>query len=227
MGFDICHLNLHKTFSTPHGGGGPGAGPVGVRDFLVPYLPRPTIERSNGGSFYLDWDRPRSIGKLHSFFGNFGMLVRATAYILALGADGLRENTQNAVLNANYLKSRLRDAFLLPYTDPSLHEFVLSGNRQKEAGVRTTDIAKRLLDYGFYAPTVYFPLIVDEAIMIEPTESETLQSLDRFADALLAIAREVGENPDIVREAPHVTPVARLDEARAARHVKLRWHPES
>jgi glycine dehydrogenase subunit 2 len=227
MGFDICHLNLHKTFSTPHGGGGPGSGPVGVRDMLEPYLPRPTIARHDDGRFALDWERPRSIGKMHSFVGNFGVLVRAYAYILSLGPEGLRENTENAVVNANYLKSRLVGAYELPYTSASLHEFVLSGSRQKAAGVRTLDIAKRLLDYGFYAPTVYFPLIVDEAIMIEPTESETVRSLDRFAEAMLEIARDVHERPELILEAPHVTPVARLDEAHAARHLRLRWTPSA
>ena len=225
MGFDMCHLNLHKTFSTPHGGGGPGAGPVGFRDFLEPYQPRPTIERRDGGSFDLDWQRPKSVGKVHSFLGNFGMHVRALAYILALGPDGLRENTENAVLNANYLKALLREHFDLPYESASLHEFVLSGNRQKKRGVRTTDIGKRLLDYGFYSPTVYFPLIVEEAIMVEPTESEARSSLDRFALAMIAIAKEVESDPDLVRDAPHTTPVARLDEARAAKELKLRWHP--
>ncbi len=226
MGFDICHLNLHKTFSTPHGGGGPGAGPVGVKAMLEPYLPRPTVEQS-GGRIVLDWDRPRSVGKVHSFFGNFGMHVRALAYILALGPDGIRECTENAVLNANYLKSLLVGEYDLPYPGASLHEFVLSGERQKALGVRTTDIAKRLLDHGFYAPTVYFPLIVPEALMIEPTESETKESLDRFAGALNDIAREAREHPEIVRDAPHSTPVRRLDEARAARELKLRWEPSS
>ncbi len=226
MGFDICHLNLHKTFSTPHGGGGPGSGPVGIKAALEPYLPRPTIERKDG-RVVLEWDRPRSVGKVHSFYGNFGMHVRALAYILALGPDGLREATENAVLNANYLKALLLDDFELPYDGPSLHEFVLSGDRQKAHGVRTTDMAKRLLDHGFYAPTVYFPLIVHEAMMIEPTESETKHSLDRFAAALKDIAREARENPDLLHEAPHATPVRRLDEARAARELKLRWKPET
>jgi glycine dehydrogenase subunit 2 len=224
MGFDICHLNLHKTFSTPHGGGGPGSGPVGVKAALEPYLPRPTIEQ-RGGRYVLDWDRPRSVGKPHSFYGNFGMHVRALAYILALGPDGIRECTENAVLNANYLKSLLIGEYDLPYSAPSLHEFVLSGDRQKAHGVRTADIAKRLLDHGFYAPTVYFPLIVPEAMMIEPTESETQDSLDRFGQALLDIAREARESPEVVRDAPHTTPVKRLDEARAARELKLRWEP--
>ncbi len=225
MGFDMCHLNLHKTFSTPHGGGGPGAGPVGVRDFLEPYLPRPVVRAQSGG-FELDWQRPKSVGKVHAFYGNFGMHVRALAYIWALGPEGLRENTENAVLNANYLKARLAGDYDVPYPSPSLHEFVLSGVRQKRRGVRTTDIAKRLLDFGFYAPTVYFPLIVDEAIMVEPTESETLRSLDRFADAMREIAREAREAPDTVRAAPHTTPLARLDEARAARALKLSYAAE-
>ncbi|HWN83434.1 MAG TPA: hypothetical protein VNM87_15175, partial [Candidatus Udaeobacter sp.] len=175
--------------------------------------------------YFLDWDRPHSVGKVHSFYGNFGMHVRALAYILALGPDGIRECTENAVLNANYLKARLRDHYDDPYPGRSMHEFVLSGNRQKALGVRTTDIAKRLLDYGFYAPTVYFPLIVPEALMIEPTESETKRSLDRFADAMIAIAGEAESNPELVREAPHTTPVGRLDEARAARDLRLGYTP--
>jgi len=224
MGFDICHLNLHKTFSTPHGGGGPGSGPVGFKLPLEPYMPRPVIGERDG-RYFLDWDRPHSVGKVHSFYGNFGMHVRALAYILALGPDGIRECTENAVLNANYLKARLRDHYDDPYPGRSMHEFVLSGNRQKALGVRTTDIAKRLLDYGFYAPTVYFPLIVPEALMIEPTESETKRSLDRFADAMIAIAGEAESNPELVREAPHTTPVGRLDEARAARDLRLGYTP--
>ncbi len=192
---------------------------------LEPFLPRPTIEERDG-RVVLDWNRPHSVGKVHSFYGNFGMHVRALAYILALGPDGIRECTENAVLNANYLKARLRDHYDQPYPGRSLHEFVLSGNRQKALGVRTTDIAKRLLDHGFYAPTVYFPLIVPEALMIEPTESETKESLDRFAEAMIAIAREAKEDPARVRDAPDSTPVRRLDEARAARDLRLRWEPE-
>ena len=225
MGFDICHLNLHKTFSTPHGGGGPGSGPVGIKLALEPFMPRPTIVEKNG-QLAFDWDRPQSVGKVHSFYGNFGMHVRAMAYILALGPDGIRECTENAVLNANYLKARLKDHYDDPYPGRTLHEFVLSGNRQKANGVRTTDLAKRLLDYGFYAPTVYFPLIVPEALMIEPTESETQRSLDRFADAMIAIAGEAAADPALVKEAPHTTPVGRLDEARAARDLRLRFAPE-
>ena len=226
MGFDLCHLNLHKTFSTPHGGGGPGSGPVGVKAAFEPYLPRPTVERRDG-RFVLDWDRPRSVGKVHSYYGNFGMHVRALAYILALGPDGIREATENAVLNASYLKALVAGEYDQPYPGRSMHEFVLSGERQKALGVRTSDIAKRLLDHGFYAPTVYFPLIVPEALMIEPTESETKDSLDRFAAALNSIAREARENPQAVLDAPRSTPVGRLDEARAARDLVLRWEPAS
>jgi glycine dehydrogenase subunit 2 len=227
QGFDVMHLNLHKTFTTPHGGGGPGAGAVGVRAHLVPYLPVPTVER-DGPRFTLDYDRPKTIGKMRAFYGNFGNLVRAYAYIRTMGADGLREAAEMAVLNANYLLSRLRGAFDLPYDRVCKHEFVLSGRRQRDQHhVTTKDMAKRLLDYGFHAPTIYFPLIVEEAIMIEPTETESLKTLDEFADAMLAIAREAETDPNIVRTAPHETPVTRLDEVTAARKPNLRWRPES
>jgi glycine dehydrogenase subunit 2 len=225
QGFDVMHFNLHKTFSTPHGGGGPGAGPVGVKDTLAPYLPIPTVER-DGERFYLDYDRPKTIGKVRAFYGNFAVLVRAYTYIRALGAEGLREVAETAVLNANYLLSRLRPYFDLPYDRRCMHEFVLSGRRQKrEYGVTTRDMAKRLLDYGYHAPTIYFPLIVEEAIMIEPTETETRKTLDAFADAMQRIAEEAATNPDLVRSAPHTTPVKRLDEVRAARNPNLRWKP--
>jgi len=223
QGFDVMHLNLHKTFTTPHGGGGPGAGAVGVRAHLVPFLPAPTIERA-GGRFALDHERPKSIGRMRAFYGNFGNLVRAYTYIRTMGAAGLREASEMAVLNANYLLSRLRGAFDLPYDRVCKHEFVLSGRRQRDRfHVTTKDMAKRLLDYGFHAPTIYFPLIVEEAIMIEPTETESLQTLDAFVEAMLAIAREAETDPDLVRTAPHETPVTRLDEVTAARKPDLRW----
>jgi glycine dehydrogenase subunit 2 len=222
MGFDMMHLNLHKTFSTPHGGGGPGAGPIAVRADLAPFLPVPVIVKE-GEIFRLDHDRPLSVGRLHGFYGNFGVLVRALTYIWSLGAPGLREVSRNAILNANYLLARLRGAYDVKYPGPCMHELVLSATRQKKHGVRAADVSKRLLDYGFHAPTTYFPLIVEEALMIEPTESETLGSLDRFADAMLDIAREAAEDPERVRSAPHTTPISRPDEALAARQLRLRW----
>lgn len=226
MGFDALHINLHKTFSTPHGGGGPGAGPVCVTERLTPYLPGPVPVRAADGSLEFAWPE-RSIGRVRSFYGNFGILVRAYAYVRALGGEGLREVSEQAVLSANYLKERLRQAYDLPYDRTCMHEFVLSGSRQKrEHGVRTLDIAKRLLDHGFHPPTVYFPLIVDEALMIEPTETESLEELDRFADAMLAIAEEAATDPDLVKSAPYTTPVRRLDEAGAARNPDLRYRRE-
>ncbi len=220
MGFDVVHINLHKTFSTPHGGGGPGSGPVAVNDKLKDFLPVPVVEKK-GDKFVLDFTKPNSIGKIHSFFGNFGMLVRAYTYILSHGPDGLRGNSTNAVINANYLLSRLRGAFILPYKARPMHEFVLSADKQKERGVKTLDIAKRILDYGYHAPTVYFPLIVHEALMIEPTETETRETLDAFADALLKIDEETKSMPDVVRSAPSTSPVRRLDDAHAARNVNV------
>ncbi len=224
-GFDALHINLHKTFSTPHGGGGPGAGPVCVTEELAPYLPGPLPVLRPDGVY--DWQVPaRSIGRIRAGYGNFGVLVRAYAYVRALGAEGLAEASEQAVLSANYLKERLRGAFELAYDRTCMHEFVLSGSRQKrEHGVRTLDIAKRLLDHGFHPPTVYFPLIVEEALMIEPTETESLAELDRFADALIAIAEEAAADPDAVRSAPFTTPVRRVDEARAARTPDLRYDP--
>ena len=222
MGFDVCHLNLHKTFSTPHGGGGPGGCAVAVRIDLEQFLPLPVVSYSDG-RYALDWDRPDSIGKIKGFYGNFGILVRAYSYILTHGSDGLRQVSQDAVLNANYLRERLRHNFHLPYSEPCMHEFVLSGVRQKERGVSTTNIAKRLLDFGVHAPTVYFPLVVPEAMMIEPTETESKQTLDEFVDIMLKIDEETKESPDVVRSAPHNTPVGRLDEALAARKPNLRW----
>ncbi|MDI3256592.1 MAG: aminomethyl-transferring glycine dehydrogenase subunit GcvPB [Kyrpidia sp.] len=224
MGFDAVHLNLHKTFSTPHGGGGPGAGPVGVKSFLEPFLPSPVVRRE-GGRVILDDDRPQSIGKVHTFYGNFGVLVRAYAYLRAMGADGLQQVAEDAVLNANYLMRRLAPHFDVPYDRICKHEFVLSGARQRRAGVRTLDVAKRLLDFGFHPPTVYFPLIVEEALMIEPTETESLETLDAFAEAMIRIVEEAEAEPETVRSAPHTTPVSRLDETRAARSPVLRWIP--
>jgi glycine dehydrogenase subunit 2 len=225
QGFDVMHFNLHKTFTTPHGGGGPGAGAVGVKAHLAPFLPVPVIERK-GDRLHLDYERPQSIGKVRAFYGNFGNLVRAYTYLRSMGADGLRQIAEVAVLNANYLLARLRDRYDLPYDRRCKHEFVLSGRRQKhEHGVSTRDMAKRMLDYGFHAPTIYFPLIVEEAIMIEPTETESKRTLDEFVEAMRAIDREAAEQPDLVREAPHATPVRRLDEVRAARQPDLRWKP--
>lgn len=224
MGFDVVHLNLHKTFSTPHGGGGPGAGPVGVKKELEPFLPVPVVEFKDG-RYYLDYDRPLSIGRVKSFYGNFGVIVKAYAYIMSMGAEGLREVAESAVLNANYLMERLKEYYHIPYHRRCMHEFVISAQRQKEKGVSALDIAKRLMDFGFHPPTMYFPLIVKEALMIEPTETESKETLDAFADALIEIAREVEEQPEKVKDAPHSTPVRRLDEARAARNPVLRWNP--
>ncbi len=222
MGFDAMHINLHKTFSTPHGGGGPGSGPVCVTEALSSYLPGPVIARQKDR--FLAVTPSSSIGRVRSFFGNFGVMVRAYAYVRALGGEGLRETSEQAVLSANYLRQRLKGAFDLPYDRICMHEFVLSGSRQKrESGVRTIDMAKRLLDYGFHPPTVYFPLLVDEALMIEPTETESLGALDAFADAMLAIAAECTADPETVKGAPYTTPVLRLDEARAAREPVLRY----
>ena len=230
VGVDVMHFNLHKTFGTPHGGGGPGAGPIGVVQMLEPFLPVPRIVREEnpeveGGFAYgRDWNRPQSIGKIHGHLGNFGIIVRAYCYILALGRDGLADASRAAVINANYLMQQLTDDYDLPYEGPCMHEFVLSGNRQKsESGVTTTDMAKRLLDFGFYAPTVYFPLIVSEALMIEPTETETRETLDTFARVLRQIAAEAAEEPLTVKSAPHKTPVCRPDEAHAAKSPDLRW----
>jgi len=223
MGIDVIHSNLHKTFSTPHGGGGPGAGPVGVSSKLVPFLPTPTVERRDDGTFYLDHGHPQSIGRMRAFNGNFNVLVRALTYIRSMGPQGLRRIAQLAVLNANYIRARLKGAYHLPYDTPTLHEVVFSDKNQTAKDVHTLDIAKRLMDYGFHPPTIYFPLIVSGALMIEPTESEPKEELDAFCEAMLAIARECEERPELVRSAPHTTPVRRLDEARAARQPVLRW----
>jgi glycine dehydrogenase subunit 2 len=225
MGFDVMHFNLHKTFSTPHGGGGPGAGPVAVKAFLADYLPVPVVEE-RGDGYALEWERPHSIGKVHTFLGNFGILARAYAYIRTLGDSGLRGASEMAVLNANFLAALLKENYTFPYGARCMHEFVLSAERQKAAGCSALDIAKRLMDFGFYPPTIYFPLIVREAMMIEPTESESPETLEQFAAAMNQIAREAREEPDLLHEAPHHTPVGRLDEVAAARHPDLKWERE-
>jgi glycine dehydrogenase subunit 2 len=224
MGFDCLHINVHKTFSTPHGSGGPGAGPVAVNSRLEPFLPVPVVVRDPDGSYRLDFDRPKSIGRLKGFQGHFGILARGLTYIRMHGAEGLRALSETAVLNANYLRALLSDVFDLAYDRTCMHEFVLSGRRQKaESGVRTLDIAKRLLDFGIHPPTIYFPLIVDEAIMVEPTEAESKATLDQFAAVMHQIAEECRSNPDLVRNAPRQHVVGRLDEVTAARKPILRW----
>ncbi|HTV15504.1 MAG TPA: aminomethyl-transferring glycine dehydrogenase subunit GcvPB [Acidobacteriaceae bacterium] len=223
FGVDVMHLNLHKTFSTPHGGGGPGCGPVACKAFLEPFLPIPVLVKDANGEKRWNYDRPQSVGRVRAFFGNFGMFVRALAYILANGPDGLRQTTEDAVLNANYIRHKLQDLYDLPYKTASMHEVVFSDRKQAKSGVRTGDIAKRLIDYGFHPYTVSFPLIVQGALMIEPTESESREELDLFIDAMRQIAREVEENPQVVLDAPHSTRVSRLDETTAARKPILRW----
>jgi glycine dehydrogenase subunit 2 len=230
-GFDVMHFNVHKTFSTPHGGGGPGAGPVGVGEALLPFLPTPRVLREPDGRFRLErpGERPSSIGRVRSFVGNTGVLVRAYAYIRAHGPE-LATVSDDAVLAANYLKHRLAEegSFDIPFERACKHEFIASGaTLKKETGIRTLDVAKRLIDFGFHPPTIYFPHTVEEAMLIEPTETETLDTLDAFADALITIAREARETPDVVHEAPHTTPVRRLDEAAAARQPNLRWRPQA
>jgi len=222
FGVDVLHFNLHKTFSTPHGGGGPGSGPVGVSAKLVPFLPAPVI-RKNGERYELDFACPQSVGKVSTFFGNFGVMVRAFTYIRQLGAIGLRRVSENAIINANYLMQELKAVYELPYPGPAMHEFVLSAVNQKKKGARALDIAKRLLDYGFHAPTVYFPLIVREAIMIEPTETESRESLDGFIDAMLKINAEIENEPEKVQHAPVSTPVSRLDEVLAVKAGEFRY----
>jgi glycine dehydrogenase subunit 2 len=225
MGFDVVHLNLHKTFTGPHGGGGPGSGPVGVKEDLIPFLPKPVIMKKDG-KYVLDYDRPQSIGRVKPYYGNFGINVRAYTYIRSMGPDGLKEVTENAVLNANYMMRKLAPYYDLPFDRHCKHEFVLSGKRQKKLGVRTLDIAKRLLDFGYHPPTIYFPLNVEECIMIEPTETESKETLDAFIDAMIQIAKEAEENPEIVQEAPHTTVVKRLDETTAARKPILRYEKQ-
>jgi glycine dehydrogenase subunit 2 len=252
FGVDVMHLNLHKTFSTPHGGGGPGSGPVACKAFLEPFLPIPVLVRKPASDvpndlrapsfrllsgervgnhetqpapFTWDYNRPRSVGRVRAFYGNTGMFIRALAYILANGPDGLRQTTEDAVLNANYIRKKLEDVYELPYQTASMHEVVFSDKRQAAKGVKTGDIAKRLIDYGFHPYTVSFPMIVHGALMIEPTESESLEELDMFIEAMRAIAREVDETPELVKTAPHSTRVSRLDEVTAARKPILRWRP--
>lgn len=222
MGFDVVHLNLHKTFSTPHGGGGPGAGPVGVKKILEPFLPVPIVVKEDE-QYRLHYDVPATIGRVKGYYGNFGILVRAYTYILTMGGDGLKRVSENAVLNANYMMRKLAPYYDLPFDYVCKHEFVLSGKRQKKQGVRTLDIAKRLLDFGYHPPTIYFPLIVEECLMIEPTETESKETLDEFIDVMIQIAKESEENPTIVQEAPHNTVVGRLDEVTAARKPILRY----
>lgn len=233
LGFDVLHYNLHKTFSTPHGGGGPGSGPVGAFPALAGFLPGPVVavdpDRSDDeGTFYALVDPPKSIGRVKAFYGHFGVMVRAYTYIRMLGPDGLRRVAEHAVLNANYLKERVRGVYPLPYDRTCMHEFVLAGppDDVQAAGVHTIDVAKRLIDYGFHPPTVYFPLIVHESLMIEPTETESVETLDGFVEALLRIADEGRSDPDLLHEAPHNAPVRRLDEVRAAKDLILRWELE-
>lgn len=225
LGIDVMHFNLHKTFSTPHGGGGPGAGPVGVAEKLMPFLPSPVLIKQ-GNHFRFDYDRPQSIGRVKSFYGHFGILVRAYCYILAMGGEGLKRATELAVLNANYIRARLENDYALPHKQRSLHEVVFSEDGLPH-GCRTLDVAKRLIDYGFHPPTIYFPLVVHGALMIEPTETENKQMLDDFCDALLAIATEAQETPEKLKNAPLRARRRRLDEVQAARQPKLRWQPET
>ena len=229
MGFDIVHFNLHKTFSQPHGGGGPGGGPIAVSDILEPFLPVPVVAR-NGERYRLEYDRPKSIGKVRGYYGPFGVFVRSYAYIRSYG-PALREMSEAAVLNANYLLARLRDAYELHYDRVCMHEFVLSARQlRREHGISALDVAKRLMDYGFHPPTIYFPLVVPEALMIEPTETETKETLDAFADAMRAIAREAADDPEVIKDAPHDRPVRRLDEVLAAKRAVIRYgfeaHPD-
>jgi glycine dehydrogenase subunit 2 len=220
------HMNTHKTFATPHGGGGPGAGPVAVAERLEPFLPAPLVAfDADTGRYGWDADRPDSIGRVHGFHGNFGILVRAFAYVFGHGHDGLREVGERAVLNANYLAARLRGAYPLAYDGQPMHELVVTAKQHKKHGVRAMDIAKRMIDLGFHPSTVYFPLVVDEAMMIEPTETESKETLDAFSDAMLQVAREAEDDPALLHDAPVTTPVRRLDEAKAARELKLRWDP--
>src|SRR5262245_35365545 len=222
MGFDIVHINLHKTFSQPHGGGGQGGGPIAVRDILEPFLPVPAVVRE-GEQFRLDYDRPKTIGKVRGFCGPFGVFVRSYAFIRAYG-PALREMSEAAVLNANYLLARLRDGYDLPFDRLCMHEFVLSArNLKRDHGITALDVAKRLMDHGFHPPTIYFPLIVPEALMIEPTETEAKETLDEFVEAMLAIVREAETDPELVRAAPHTRPVTRLDEVKAARRAVVKY----
>ena len=225
FGVDVVHINLHKTFSTPHGGGGPGAGPVAIKKELAPFLPIPVIEKE-GETYHLNEDQPHSIGKVKAFYGNFGVLVKAYAYILSMGPEGLRKASEMAVLNANYLMKRLKDDYHLPFDRPCMHECVFTDKFQEKHHVATLDIAKRLIDYGFHPPTIYFPLVVKGAMMMEPTETESKESLDEFIETMIQIAKEAEENPDLLRQAPQKVKVRRLDEVLAARKPILRWKTE-
>ena len=227
FGADVLHLNLHKTFSTPHGGGGPGSGPVACKKILEPFLPTPVVITKKDGTLGFDYNRPKSIGRVRMFYGNFGMHVRALAYIMANGPDGLRQTTEDAVLNANYIREKLKGVYDLPYSTPTMHEVVFSDRLQNPKGIKTGDIAKRLIDYGFHPYTVSFPLVVHGALMIEPTESESKEELDLFIDAMKSIAEEAEHHPEIITEAPHNTRISRLDETTAARKPVLRWKPQS
>lgn len=224
MGFDVVHLNLHKTFTGPHGGGGPGSGPVGVTAELEPYLPKPILKKE-GEQFFFEYDRPYSIGRVKPYYGNFGINVRAYTYIRTMGPEGLKKVSEYAVINANYMMRRLQEEFELPFDRHCKHEFILSGKRQKKLGVRTLDMAKRLLDFGYHPPTIYFPINVEEALMIEPTETESKETLDAFIDAMIQISNEAKNDPEKVQEAPHTTIVSRMDETQAARKPVLRYQP--
>jgi glycine dehydrogenase subunit 2 len=226
MGTDILHLNLHKTFSTPHGGGGPGAGPLGVVKKLAPFLPAPGIVMKDG-LYKWQYDMPDSIGRVKPFYGNIGIIIRAYAYLLSIGSDGLRKIGLNALINANYLRKKLSGYLEIPYGENCMHEFVASTKKLKAKGIATLDVAKRLLDYGFHAPTIYFPLIVADALMIEPTETETRETLDEFAAAMIKILEEAEKSPELLKNAPHTTPVSRLDEVKAARKPNLRWQKQT
>jgi glycine dehydrogenase subunit 2 len=223
LGIDVMQFNLHKTFTTPHGGGGPGCGPVGYKALLDPYAPSPSVEKKDDGTYYLHYGRPKTVGRLRSFYGNFGMMVRAYTYLREMGAEGLKGATELAVLNANYLRARLGELWHVAYDRSCMHEVVISDKHLKATGVTTLDVAKRLLDYGFHPPTVYFPLVVKGAMLIEPTETETKQTLDEFVDALEQISKEANDDPEMLKGAPHLTRLRRLDETRAARKPVLRW----
>jgi len=222
MGFDVVHFNIHKTFSTPHGGGGPGSGPIGVKKHLIEFLPVPLVEKDND-RYFLDYNIPNTIGKVKDFYGHFGILVRAYTYILTMGSDGLKHASSIAVLNANYMANKLKEHYYLPIDTLFKHEFVLGGLKDTLSEVSTLDIAKRLLDFGYHPPTVYFPLIINQAIMIEPTETESKETMDEFIEAMISISKEATENPQIVKEAPHNTPVSRPDETQAARNPVLKY----
>ncbi|MUV39658.1 Glycine dehydrogenase (aminomethyl-transferring) [Lentibacillus sp. JNUCC-1] len=226
MGFDVVHLNLHKTFTGPHGGGGPGSGPIGVNEELAPFLPKPLLVKKED-QFMFDYDRPKSIGRIKPYYGNFGIYLRAYTYIRTMGAEGLKKASEYAVLNANYMMRKLEGTYVLPYDQHCMHEFVLSGKNQKKLGVRTLDIAKRLLDYGYHPPTIYFPLNVEEALMVEPTETESKETLDGFIDTMIKIAEETENDPELVQEAPHTTVVKRMDETTAARKPILRYERDN